>query len=131
MHSICQGIDLTSVKRLELVMRRGGPAFIQRVFAAAEHRYCRSKRRKYEHYAARFAAKEAVIKALKIPKGKTLGMREIEVRHHATGKPYVRLAPAARKRLRLPSKMQIEISLSHEREYAIAAVLITGIRGKR
>lgn len=77
-----------------------------------------------EHYAARFAAKEAVLKALKVKPQKGQKLSEIEVRREATGKPFIVLSKVICRQLRLPAKAQIELSVAHEREYAIATVVI-------
>ena len=122
---ILQGIDLVKVERMEqMIERPSGRAFLARVFSAAEQAYCGSKRMTFEHYAARFAAKEAVLKALKIRPKKNQRLSGIEVGREATGKPFIALDPESRKRLCLPAKAQIELSIAHEREYAIATVVI-------
>ena len=122
---ILQGIDLVKVERIEKMIRRmSGKAFLGRVFSAAEQAYCNSKRMKFEHYAARFAAKEAVLKALKVRPRKGQRLAGIEVRREATGKPFVEIVRESRKLLRLPARAQIELSIAHEREYAIATVVI-------
>jgi holo-[acyl-carrier protein] synthase len=122
---IFQGIDLVKVESMEQrVTGRSGKAFLDRVFSPAEQAYCGSKRMKFEHYAARFAAKEAVLKALKVRPRKGQRLSGIEVRREATGKPYIALAAESRKQLRMPAQAQIELSIAHEREYAIATVVI-------
>lgn len=122
---ILQGIDLVKVERMkQMIERPSGAAFLARVFSAAEQVYCGTKRMKFEHYAARFAAKEAVLKALKFRPKKNRRLSGIEVGHEATGKPFIVLDAESRKELRIPAKAQIELSLAHEREYAIATVVI-------
>ena len=118
-----QGIDITSVKRMEEAIRRRGKRFIERIFTPAEAAYCESKRMKYEHFAARFAAKEAAMKAFEVRRENRYRFREIEVRRAPTGKPFLYLSPVSRKRFRVPSGCQMEISMSHERDFAIATVL--------
>ena len=105
-------------------MKKGGARFRQKVFSPAEIRYCESKRFKYEHYAARFAAKEAVMKALNLEGKDTYRFREIEIRRTPTGKPCVHFSPAARKAFGLPKKYRLEISLTHERDWAIATAIL-------
>lgn len=122
---IRQGIDITSVKRLQAAMQRQGKRFETRVFSKAERDYCADKKMKYEHFAARFAAKEAFIKALEIKRESGYELRDIEVRRQATGKPYIYLSAQSRKRFDLPAKKsQIELSMAHERDFAIATVVI-------
>ena len=127
---IRQGIDITSVRRMKKTIERRGMFFVRRVFTSGERRYCENKRMKYEHYAARFAAKEAVIKAIGVDSSSPR-FREIEIRRHATGKPYIYLSRRTRQSFGLPSKFQIELSLAHEREYAIASVIILFLRGRK
>ena len=105
-------------------MGRGASPFRHRVFTASEIRYCESRHFKYEHYAARFAAKEAVMKALNLGGKNTYRFREIEIRRRATGKPYVHFSPAARRAFGLPKKYRLEISLTHERDWAIATAIL-------
>jgi holo-[acyl-carrier protein] synthase len=121
---ILQGIDLVKVERMEQMIGRSGRTFLNRVFSIAEQDYCGSKRMKFEHYAARFAAKEAVLKALKVRPKKGRRLSGIEIRREATGKPFIVLNAESRKQLHLPVKAQIELSVAHEREYAIATVVI-------
>ncbi len=121
---ILQGIDLVKIDRVEKDIRKGGKRFLDRIFSPGEQAYCRDKRMGYEHYAARFAAKEAVLKALKIRPKKGRRLAGIEVRREASGKPFIAFDGASRKELRIPARAQIELSVAHEREYAIATVVI-------
>ncbi|MCK4593265.1 holo-ACP synthase, partial [bacterium] len=77
------GLDLVEVERFRRGHREGGIEFTEEVFTPAEVRYCHSQARYWEHFAARFAAKEAVAKAL----GRSLRWQEVEVRNDARGKP--------------------------------------------
>ena len=122
--TIRQGIDITDVRRMEQAIRRRGKRFIERIFTPAEAAYCESKRMKYEHYAARFAAKEAAMKAFEVRRENRYRFREIEIRRAPTGKPFLYLSKISQKRFRVPPKCQIEISMAHEREFAIATVLV-------
>jgi len=119
-----QGIDIVSVDRFKQAAEKGGHHFLNRIFTPSEIRYCRPKRMKYEHYAARFAAKEAVIKAAPGKAKKKVDLTGIEVCRKASGKPYVKLSRTAHRQLEILSKSQIELSLAHERDCAIATVMI-------
>ena len=121
---IRQGVDIVSVDRLEGVARRHGQRFLNRVFTREEQLYCESKRFKFEHYAARFAAKEAMMKAMEIRRQNRLRFREIEVKRRPTGKPEIFLSPESRTRFGLPQGIQIELSMAHERRYAVSFVLL-------
>lgn len=121
---IREGIDIVSIERLQEAAERHGDRFLDRIFTAGERAYCESKRYKFEHYAARFAAKEAMMKAMEIRKKDRLRFREIEVCRRPTGKPEIAMAPASRKRFGLPDGVQIELSMSHERKYAVSFVVL-------
>lgn len=121
---IRQGIDMVSVERLEEAAKRLGGRFLNRIFTKEERAYCESKRFKYDHYAARFAAKEAMMKAMEIRRQNRLRFREIEVRRRPTGKPEISMSPESRERFGLPKNVQIELSMAHERTYAVSFVVL-------
>lgn len=121
---IRQGIDIVSVSRLEEAVQRSGERFLNRVFTREERDYCESKRFKYEHYAARFAAKEAMMKAMEIRRQNRLRFREIEIRRRPTGKPEIAMSRENRRRFGLPENVKIELSMTHERNYAVSFVVL-------
>jgi holo-[acyl-carrier protein] synthase len=109
------GIDLLEIDRLERALRRR-PRLAERLFTEAERDYAAARARPGRHLAARFAAKEAVVKALGLNGG--FGLREIEV--VAGEPPTVRLAGRA---AAAAGERQIEISLTHSRDYAAAVAI--------
>jgi holo-[acyl-carrier protein] synthase len=109
------GIDLLEIERLERALRRR-PRLAERLFTAAERSYADERPRPARHLAARFAAKEAVVKALGLSGG--FGLREIEV--VAGEPPTVRLSGAA---AAAAGGREIEISLTHSRDYAAAVAI--------
>jgi holo-[acyl-carrier protein] synthase len=109
------GIDLLEIDRLERALRRH-PRLAARVFTAAERDYAAARPRPGKHLAARFAAKEAVVKALGVPGG--LGLREIEV--VAGEPPTVRLSGRAAE---IAGGRRVEISLTHSRDNAAAVAV--------
>lgn len=113
------GIDLLEIDRMERALARH-PRLAARVFTAAEREYAAARARPGRHLAARFAAKEAVVKALGMSGG--FGLREIEVL--AGEPPTVRLSGRA---AAAAAGRRVEISLTHSRESA-AAVAIAGSR---
>ena len=121
---IHQGVDIVSVERLEKVARRHGERFLNRIFTEGERAYCDSKRFKFEHYAARFAAKEAVMKAMEIRRKNRFRFREIEVKRRPTGKPEIFLTPESRARFGVSGDARIELSMAHERRYAVSFVVL-------
>ncbi|OPY71974.1 MAG: Holo-(acyl-carrier-protein) synthase [Syntrophorhabdus sp. PtaU1.Bin002] len=103
------GIDIVDISRMGEVIRKYGDKFLNRVFTQQEIEYAEKKHRMYESLAGRFAAKEAFIKAY----GKKVGWREIEVIHRE-GKPSIQCR----------GRLYEDVSISHERAYAVAVVMI-------
>ena len=121
---ILQGIDIVKVSRLEGLHERSTKSQWARLFTPKERAYCEPRRRRYEHYAARFAAKEAFIKAIEAKVKDGFLFRDIEVLRRSSGKPFLKLTPKICKLYSLPKDTQVEISLSHEKEYAVAVVTL-------
>ncbi len=113
------GIDLVEIGRVQMALSRWGDRFLQRVFTPAE---CERYRDRVPDLAARFAAKEAVMKALGTGV-KGVAWRDIEVLPDEKGKPMIFLYGGARKRADQLGLTGLEISLSHSRDYAIASVI--------
>jgi holo-[acyl-carrier protein] synthase len=114
------GIDLLEIDRLERALRRH-PRLAERVFTPGEREYAAARRRPGRHLAARFAAKEAVVKALGFSGG--FGLGEVEV--VAGEPPAVRLSGRAAEAAR---GAEVDISLTHSRDFAAAvAILVKGI----
>ncbi len=107
------GTDLVDVKRIAASIKN--PRFLERVFTASEIKYCGGKKNSAQHYAVRFAAKEAVWKALSEVQVKGIAHKEIGVARAPSGRPSVSLS----KRLKKYEK-KIHLSLSHTDEYALA-----------
>lgn len=123
---IQHGIDTISILRIERGIIRLGQKFLDRIWTPTEQAYCQARGKgQYESYAVRFAAKEAVAKAL----GTGL-MREgvsftsIEVRTNDMGRPYVVLSDAAADRYEAISGIDIALSLSHDGDNAQASCVI-------
>jgi holo-[acyl-carrier protein] synthase len=117
------GIDLIEVARIQKVMERD-IGFRDKIFTPGEIEYCESKKNKYQHYAARFSAKEAFLKA--IGTGWRFGIRfaDIEVYHDELGKPFIRGYGKAEELLKNEEISKIHVSLSHLKEMATAIVII-------
>jgi holo-[acyl-carrier protein] synthase len=106
------------------MMKHHGRKFVARVFTDGEAAYCREMKRAEEHYAARFAAKEAALKALGTGMRKGFSWRDIEVEIGELGQPSIRLAGAAADRADELGVNHIFVSLSHAKEYAVAQVVL-------
>ena len=116
------GIDITAIPRVRRVLERHHDRFLRRVFTPEEVAVCRGR---VPELAARFAAKEAVMKALGTGT-RGIAWREIEVLPNRRGKPLVYLYGRARERAERIGLRGLDVSLTHEREFAIAAVV--GVR---
>lgn len=114
------GVDLVSVERVKEAVEEWGKRFLHRVFSEREREYCLSRKRKYEHLAGRFAAKESVVKAV----GRKLPWREIEVIAEKSGEPFVRLDLTDE---RIPDGAEVHLSITHTEEYAIAIAIIESV----
>ena len=117
--SVGCGIDVVELPRFRQTLRRGGAAFMRRVFTPREAAYAKARKRtRLLHLAGRFAAKEAVIKAVsQVDPSRTLAMKQIEIRNDRLGRPSITLHDRSRKRLTL------HISLSHVDTVAVASAI--------
>ncbi len=121
------GTDLVEVARVREAISRTGEAFVNRVYTKAEQQYCDGRgAHRFECYAARFAAKEALAKALGTGIGEHVSFSEIEVVNDGLGKPEMRLCGDTLDYFtRAFPNMNIDVSLSHTESLAIATVLVT------
>ena len=118
------GTDIVEVSRVEEKIRKG-KGFRELVFTPHEIAYCEQQAAPYEHYAARFAAKEALLKALGTGWGNGgVHFNEIEVRNNDAGKPELQLTGQAAGRYTQLNIQQILVSLSHVKATAVAMVII-------
>lgn len=120
------GIDICNVPRLARMRRKYGPRFLDRVFTPTEQQRCGSGPACDERYAARFAAKEAFMKAVGTGWGRGMTFADIEIATEDTGKPVLSIAGGARELADRLGVSNIHVSLSHERENAIAFVVLEG-----
>jgi len=114
------GLDATEVARMRRVIGRFGSRFTQRVFTKAEREWCDSRPRPEESYAARFAAKEAVMKALGSGWGSGVRFKDIEVVRKEHGAPRVVLRDGAKERAFKLRVSRVHLSISHEAGIALA-----------
>ena len=121
------GTDIVEVSRVKTAIERTGRAFLERVYTETEIGYCElgKSRRKYESYAARFAAKEAFSKAIGTGIGENAHLNEIEVLNLDNGKPVVRLYGETKEYFEANfGGNEIAISLSHTSKLALATVVV-------
>jgi holo-[acyl-carrier protein] synthase len=118
------GIDMIECARIENSLARFGTKFMQRVFTEGEIAYCQSMKYPARHFAARFAAKEALSKAFGTGIGKAMGWRDIDVRKKESGEPYVVLGGGAQSLATQRGVKSLLISLSHTDHHAVAVIAL-------
>lgn len=118
------GVDLFSVTRVEEDLEKGERGIRDEIFNPEEIAYCQSKRYPAQHYAARFAAKEAVFKALGAAGMAAAHWRDVEVRTERTGRSFVNLNGKVRETADALGVATIYVSLSHTRDWAVASVVM-------
>lgn len=119
------GTDLVAIPRLEAVLARHPERFLARVFTPAEREECLGRPRPAVHLAARFAAKEAAMKALGTGWGAGVHWHDIEIRSTERTPPLLALSGAARRHAEGRGVRRTLVSLSHDGEYAVAVVVAT------
>lgn len=115
------GTDIIEINRIEEAIESLGDKFLNRVFTKREIEYCESKKKqKYQHYAGRFAAKEAIFKAISelLESKYEIKWTDIEILNNENSKPKVNL------NLKLKNVENIDISISHCKQYATATALL-------
>ncbi len=115
---IVNGTDIVEINRIQKDIEQIGERFLKKIYTEKEIAYCESKKtQKFQSYAARFAAKEAIYKALSNKINFDYSWKDFEILNEETGRPYVNL------HFEIENLESIEISLSHSREYAVANVV--------
>ena len=116
------GVDIIEIYRIKESIENLEDKFINKIFTQEEIKYCESKgRQKYQHYAARFAAKEAVFKAISgfVDNKYSVDWKDIEVINDENGRPKINLKSSENYDIE-----SIDISISHCKEYAVASVVL-------
>lgn len=120
------GTDIVEVDRIARMMADHGDHFLTRVFTAGEIAHCQGRREAAQNYAGRWAAKEAVMKALGTGFTKDVGWTDIEVVTESSGKPTIALSGPASGVAERMGIAQILISISHTKSYATATAIAVG-----
>lgn len=110
------GVDITEVRRLRQAVEKWGDDFLNRIFTAEELKNAKERGSLYQHLSGRFAAKEAVFKALG---DKELNWKDVQVLNDKEGKPHCSILNGRGK------KLDVHISISHVKTYAVANAIIT------
>ncbi len=117
------GLDVAEIDRIEAAITRHGAPFLERVFTPGEVAYCERHRQRFERYAARFAVKEAAMKALGTGWTQGVAWRDIEVVRESSGKPTLQLSGVARKVADRLGVRTISVTITHSGNLALAQVI--------
>lgn len=118
------GVDIAEVPRVAAAIERFGDRFLRRIFTENEIRYCESKANRVERYAARFAAKEAALKAIGTGWKRGVTWRDVEVTREPGGRPTMTFHGKAAEFAGKLGMKRAHVSLSHTAEHAIAQVIL-------
>ncbi len=116
------GVDIVEIERMRKILKRSS-AFSRKVFSDEERRYCDATSQPEIHYATRFAAKEAVLKALGTGFSEGIGVRDVEVRRTSKGRPYAVLTGRAREVAQELGVRELPLSLSFTHTDAVACAM--------
>ncbi len=117
------GVDIVEVERVAQVIAQHGDRFLTRVFTPREVAYCRSRKRKNEHFAARWAAKEAAVKALRVAFEGAVSWRDVEVLTGEMGEPTLKLRGGAAQLAKKQGIERLHLTISHVTALAVACVV--------
>jgi holo-[acyl-carrier protein] synthase len=120
------GIDIVEIGKIERAMIRRGDRLKHRTFTPLEIQYCEERANKYQHYAARFAAKEAVFKAISTGWRQGVAWTDVEVSNQMSGKPELSLCGKTLEFANQLGAQKYWLSLSHTDQYAVAQVILEG-----
>jgi holo-[acyl-carrier protein] synthase len=120
------GTDIVECLRIAQMIERHGELFIDRVYTAAEIEYCRSRKQATQHFAGRWAAKEAILKAIGTGWRRGISWRDMEVSNQGGGKPTVALRGGARDVVEQLGVGEILVTISHCRTHATAFAIALG-----
>ena len=124
------GIDLVKIERIEKIIKRWGDNFIFRIFTPSEREYCEKKKgNKYQSYAGRFAAKEALLKSLGLGL-RGVNWKEIEIENNELGQPIIETSGKLKNIALAKGVSKYFITISHTKDYAIAQVILEGLFDK-
>ena len=120
------GTDIVECLRIAQMIERHGELFIARIYTQHEIEYCSARKAATQHYAGRWAGKEAVLKALGTGWTRGIGWRDIEIRNEENGRPKIALGGGAREVCERMGVADVLISISHCRTHATAFATAIG-----
>jgi len=118
------GIDIIEISRIKKDILRSNGTFLKRIFTNFEINYCEVQKNKYQHYSARFAGKEGILKAIGLGWCNGIDWRDIEIRNNKLGAPVVKLYGKAKQLIKETGVKNIWITLSHSSKYALSQVIL-------
>jgi holo-[acyl-carrier protein] synthase len=122
----------TDIVQLDRLRKKDRERLAQRVLTSGERQRCpEGDVRQTEYLAGRFAAKEAIAKAARTGIGRTLGFQDIEIINADNGCPEVRLSEQSRRKLGWADDVRIHLTIAHERDYAVATVVVERVPNER
>lgn len=116
------GIDIIEIERIKQSIEKFGKLFLNKIFTATEIEYCKDKPNKYQHYAARFAGKEAIAKALSSIAPNGFNWKDIEIYNKPNGQPEVKLFGSLTKLL--TEEKGLKLTMSHSENYVSCFAII-------
>jgi holo-[acyl-carrier protein] synthase len=125
------GTDIVECLRIGRMIQEHGEMFLTRVYTAREIRYCQTRKHATEHFAGRWAAKEAILKCLGTGWQRGMSWTDMEVRNDLHGKPQVLLRGAARDHAETLRITDLLLSVSHCRAYATASAIAVSLGGAK
>ncbi|MBU1098169.1 MAG: holo-[acyl-carrier-protein] synthase [Ignavibacteriae bacterium HGW-Ignavibacteriae-2] len=119
------GIDIIEIERIKKSVDKFGDHFLNKIFTKTEIEYCLSKANKYQHLAARFAAKESIAKALSFSGENGFSWQDIEIYNEKNGMPKVKLS--GKLKILVGEDKQLQITMSHSDHYVTCSALLQKI----
>ncbi len=120
------GTEITECLRIARMIEQHGEQFIDRVYTPAEVRYCQGRPQSTQHFAARFAAKQAILRALGINSSRGAVWADVEIRRDSSGRPAVAARGAIKDLIEQQGVGEILVTLSHCRTHATAYAIVMG-----
>jgi holo-[acyl-carrier protein] synthase len=120
------GTDITECLRIARMIERHGELFLQRVYTPEEIKYCQSRKLSTQHFTGRWAAKEAILKALGTGWRRGISWRDVEIRNELGGKPVVAVRGGVKDVVEQLGVREIQVSISHCRSHATAFAVAIG-----
>ena len=120
------GTDITECLRIAKMVERHADLFLNRVYTPKEIRYCQGRKQSTEHFTGRWAAKEAILKALGTGWRRGIAWRDVEIRNEASGQPVVAVRGGVKEVVEQLGITKLLVSISHCRTYATAYAVALG-----